>query len=211
MSVIVYSLASVLIVSLLAFAGLFTFSLKAKKLKKLILFLVSFSTGALLGGAFIHLLPEIIEEVGFTLQVSLSLLAGIIIFFILEKFIHWRHCHIPTSKDHPHPFAFMNLVGDGLHNFIDGMLITGSYMVDVKLGITTTIAVLLHEIPQEIGDFGVLIHAGFSKTKALFFNFLSAATAFFGAFLALAIGQSSQGFIQLLVKSIQPIWLASRP
>ena len=199
MSVIIYSLTSVLIISLLSFVGLFTFSINIKKLKKIILFLVSFSTGALLGGAFIHLLPEIIEELGFSLYVSLSLLGGIVMFFVLEKFIHWRHCHVPTSKEHPHPFAFMNLVGDGLHNFIDGMIITGSYMVDLRLGLTTTVAVILHEIPQEIGDFGVLIHAGMNKVKALFFNFLSAVTAFLGVFVALIIGQNYETFIQMLI------------
>ena len=195
----IYTLVSVFIVSLLAFVGIFTLSIKMKNLKKIILFLVSFSTGALLGGAFIHIIPELLEQCAFELRISLSLLGGIIIFFILEKFIHWRHCHIPTSKEHPHPVAFMNLVGDGLHNFIDGMIIAGSYMVDIKLGVVTTIAVILHEIPQEIGDFGVLIHAGMSKYKALFYNFLSALTAVLGAVFTLIVGQSSENFIQLLL------------
>jgi len=113
---------------------------------------------------------------------------GILVFFILEKLIHWRHCHIPTSKGHPHPLAFMNIIGDGAHNFIDGLVIGGAYLVSVPVGIAATIAVILHEIPQEIGDFGVLVYAGFSKLKALFFNFLSALTAVLGVIVSLTIG-----------------------
>ena len=183
----VYSLVSVAIVSLIAFVGILTFSLKEEKLGKILLYLVSFAAGGLLGGAFIHLLPEAVERFGFNVSVSLSVLLGIITFFILEKLIHWRHCHIPTSEKHPHPFAYMNLVGDGVHNFIDGLIIAGSYLVSIPLGLTTTLAVILHEIPQEIGDFGVLVHGGFKKRKALFLNFLTALTAVVGTVVALSL------------------------
>ena len=183
----VYSLVSVAIVSLIAFVGILTFSLKEEKLGKILLYLVSFAAGGLLGGAFIHLLPEAVERFGFNVSVSLSVLSGIITFFILEKLIHWRHCHIPTSEKHPHPFAYMNLVGDGVHNFIDGLIIAGSYLVSIPLGLTTTFAVILHEIPQEIGDFGVLVHGGFMRRKALFMNFLTALTAVVGAVVALSV------------------------
>lgn len=183
----VYSLVSVAIVSLIAFVGILTFSLKEEKLGKILLYLVSFAAGGLLGGAFIHLLPEAVERFGFNVSVSLSVLSGIITFFILEKLIHWRHCHIPTSEKHPHPFAYMNLVGDGVHNFIDGLIIAGSYLVSIPLGLTTTFAVILHEIPQEIGDFGVLVHGGFKKRKALFLNFLTALTAVVGTVVALSL------------------------
>jgi len=183
----VYSLVSVVMVSLIAFVGILTFSLKEEKLGKILLYLVSFAAGSLLGGAFIHLLPEAVEKFGFTVFISLSVLAGIITFFILEKLIHWRHCHIPTSEKHPHPFAYMNLVGDGVHNFIDGLIIAGSYLVSIPLGLTTTLAVILHEIPQEIGDFGVLVHGGFKRRKALFLNFLTALTAVVGTVVALSL------------------------
>jgi len=153
-----YTIASVLVVSLVSFIGVLTLSINEKKLQKILLFLVSFAAGALLSDTFIHLLPEIIEKNGFTLTISLNLLLGILIFFILEKFIFWRHCHIPTSKRHPHPVVFMNLIGDGMHNLLDGMIIAGSYLTSIPVGIATTVAVILHEIPQEIGDFGVLIH-----------------------------------------------------
>lgn len=194
-----YSLGSVLLVSLITFVGLFTFPMKERALEKVLLFLVSFSAGALFGDAFIHLLPEAVEAEGFSMSVSISLLGGIMVFFILEKFIHWRHCHIPTSEHHPHPVAFMNLVGDGVHNFIDGLVIGASYMASIPVGIATTLAVVLHEIPQEIGDFGVLLHAGYTKKKALFFNFMSGLTAVAGVLVALYVGESAADITSFLI------------
>ncbi|UCF07554.1 MAG: ZIP family metal transporter, partial [Thermoplasmata archaeon] len=146
------------------------------------------SAGALLGDAFIHLLPEAVEEGGFGLAVSMSILAGIIIFFVLEKLIYWRHCHILTTDEHIHTFTYMNLIGDGVHNFIDGMIVAGSYMTSISLGFITTFAVILHEVPQEIGDFSVLVYGGFSKSKALFYNIMAALGAVVGAVLMLIIG-----------------------
>ncbi len=195
----IYTIISVLLVSLISLIGIITLFFKKLTTKNVILFMVSFAAGALLGDTFIHLLPEAVEEFGFELNLSLYILLGILIFFILEKFIHWRHCHHPTSEEHPHPLAFMNLIGDGLHNFVDGMIIAGSYLVSVPLGIATTIAVVLHEIPQEIGDFGILLHAGLSKAKALSFNFLSAIVAIIGAILTLIIGSSIENFSLFLI------------
>jgi zinc and cadmium transporter len=183
-----YTIGSVFLVSIIAFVGVFALSLKEETLKRIVLYLVSFAAGALFGGAFIHLLPEAAEEFGFSARISIYLILGIVTFFIVEKFIHWRHCHIPTSKDHPHPFAYMNLIGDGVHNFIDGLIIAGSYLVSIPLGMATTIAVILHEIPQEIGDFSVLVHGGFSRKRALLLNFVTALTAVIGALVALILG-----------------------
>lgn len=197
--VLIYSLSSVIIVSLISLIGVATLALNIKKLKKILLILVSFSAGALLGDAFIHILPEAIEEFGFGVEISLFIILGILIFFIIEKFIHWRHCHELVSKNHPHPFAIMNLLGDGLHNFIDGLVIGSSYLVNIPTGIATTIAVILHEIPQEIGDFGVLIHGGFSTSKALFFNFLSALTAIIGTIISLYIGSNFENYNMFLL------------
>lgn len=193
-----YSIISVLVVSLISLIGVITLSLSDRILRKTLLFLVSFAAGSLFGGAFIHLIPEAVED-GCSTCVSIYVLLGILIFFVLEKFIHWRHCHIPTSKHHPHPLGIMNLVGDGFHNLIDGLIIGGSYLVSIPLGFTTTIAIILHEVPQEIGDFGILLHAGFSKAKALFFNFLSALTAVIGAVAAILIGSRLGGFTDFLV------------
>lgn len=193
----VYSLVSVFVVSLVSLIGILTVFVKKNNLRKILLILVSFSAGALLGGSFIHLLPEIVKD--FNLNNSIYLLLGIMIFFILEKFIRWRHCHIPTSKEHPHPLAFMNLIGDALHNFIDGLIIGGSYLTSISLGITTSIAVIIHEVPQEISDFGVLLYGGFSKKKALVFNFLSACLAFLGAVTSILIGMYIENFSLFLI------------
>ncbi len=194
-----YTLLSVSIVSVISLVGVFALSIKTEILKKVLLYLVSFSAGALFGDAFIHLLPEAVREDGFGINVSLSILSGIVVFFILEKFIHWHHYHDPNSKAHVHSFAITNLLGDSLHNFIDGLIIGVSYLVSIPVGVATTIAVVLHEIPQEIGDFGVLIHGGFTKTKALFFNFLTALMAVLGAVVALIIGSQTASITTILV------------
>ena len=194
-----YALASVLLVSLISFVGIFTISLKLERLKKIVLYMVSFAAGALFGDAFIHLLPEIVEEAGFGLNIASYILFGIIFSFVVEKLIHWRHCHIPTSKDHPHPVALMNLFGDSVHNFIDGLILGASYLVSIPVGIATTIAIILHEIPQEIGDFGVLIHGGFTRAKALGFNFLTALTAVLGTLVSLALARYTEHLTLFLI------------
>lgn len=181
--VYLYIILSTVLVSLLSFIGVLTLAIKPEKLKKVTMLLVGLSAGTLLGGSLLHLMPEAIITQGASSSVWLWLLSGIITFFILEKIICWRHCHIPTTDEHPHPLGLMNLIGDGLHNFIDGMIIAGSFLINIPLGITTTIAVIAHEIPQEISDFGVLIHSGYSRKKALLFNFFSAAVSIFGAVL----------------------------
>jgi zinc and cadmium transporter len=155
--------------------------------------------GGLFGDAFIHLIPEAIEESGFGTSISLLILLGILSSFVVEKFLQWRHCHIPTSSEHPHSFAYMNLFGDAVHNLIDGLIVGGSYLASIPIGISTTLAVILHEIPQELGDFGVLIHGGFNKKKALWFNFLTALTAILGAIIAFVVGTTLEGFIPLLI------------
>jgi len=182
-----YSLASVFLVSLISLIGILTLSIKTEKLRTILIYLISFSAGALFGDAFIHLLPEVIENGGFGFLSAIYIISGILMFFILEKFVHWQHCHMPITKTHIHSFAYMNLVGDSLHNFIDGLIIAASYIVSIPVGIATTIAVLLHEIPQEIGDFGVLIYGGFSKARAVGVNFLTALTAVIGTIVGLVI------------------------
>ncbi len=193
------SMISVFLVSFVSLVGIITLGLNLDFLKKIIIFLVSLAAGTLLGDVMIHLLPEIVEESGFGLTISLYILLGIIVFFILEKFIHWQHCHLPQDKKHVHSFAWVNLFGDSLHNFIDGLIIGGSYLVSLPVGIATTIAVIVHEIPQEIGDFGVLIHGGFTKGKALVFNFLTALTAVLGTILALVLGSIIEGFSTFII------------
>jgi zinc and cadmium transporter len=183
-----YTFISVIAVSVLSLVGVFFLSLNEIRLRKMLLFLVSMAVGGLFGDAIIHLIPEAFEQLPGKLIAPLLLLGGILLFFIVEKVIRWRHCHVPTSEQHVHPVVALNLIGDGVHNLIDGMLIAASYIVSAPIGITTTIAVVLHEIPQEIGDFGVLIHGGLSVKKAILFNFLSAVAAVIGGLLFLVIG-----------------------
>ncbi len=193
-----YSIASVIVVSVISLIGIAALLLH-KDTKKITFLLVSFAVGGLFGDAFIHLLPESFGEIGSNLAASLWVLLGIMLFFVLEKFLRWRHCHLSEDEEHIHPVVTMNLVGDAVHNLIDGMVIGASYLVSVPLGLTTTLAIVLHEIPQEMGDFGILVHGGLSVKKALGFNLLSAITAIIGAILSLAIGPHVQGYTIALV------------
>jgi zinc and cadmium transporter len=195
----VYTLASVFIISIFSLAGILFILVKKEFLSKALIYIVSFSAGTLLGGAFIHLLPEAVKEMGFSIPLSLFVLFGIVLFFVLEKIVCWRHCHVPTSEAHPHPLALMNLVGDGLHNFIDGMIIAGSFLVSVPLGISTSIAVIAHEIPQEISDYGVLVYGGFGRFRALMLNFVVSASAFLGAILVLTLSTKVSAISSFLV------------
>lgn len=196
---IIPALVSVLAVSLISFVGILGLSVKRENLKKTLLILVSFAAGGLFGDVFLHLLPEAFAKSDGSIQVSLLIIAGILLFFILEKFIRWRHCHLPDEGHHKHHVAVMNLFGDGVHNFIDGLLIGASYLVSFPIGFATTVAVILHEIPSEIGDFGVLLHSGMSVKKVLTWNFVSAIMAVLGTVLALVLGPSVSGFTDILV------------
>jgi len=186
MKVWLYSIISVFIVSLISFSGALTLAIKKEKLKDFLIYFVSFSAGALLGDVFIHLLPEVVEEYSHSISlIFIYVLVGILSSFILEKIICWRHCHLPITKNHIHNFAWMNLWGDFFHNMIDGLTIAASFLLSIPTGIATTLAVIFHEIPQEIGDFGVLLHGGFKVKKALFLNFLTALSAVIGAVISL--------------------------
>ena len=163
-----------------------------------------------MGGAFLHLIPEAVEEFE-SFNIFLYVLVGFILFFLVEKLLHWRHCH--KQKCSVHTFAYMNLVGDGIHNFIDGLIIAAGFITNTHLGIVTTLAVALHEIPQEIGDFGVLIYGGFKKTSALFLNFVCALTAIlggvFGYFISANITEfllpfAAGGFIYIAATDLIP-------
>lgn len=210
----IYAIIATVVVSLISLISVITVSLSIERLKRLSFLLVSLAAGTLIGDVFIHLLPEASTEAGDGFWIWV--IAGLGIFFILEKIIHWRHCHVPTTEEHPHPVGTMNLIGDGLHNFFDGVLIAGSFIADFNLGVATTVAVIFHEIPQEIGDFGVMIHAGFSKAKALFWNFISACSALLGVLLVYSFGQqidnigsifipiTAGGFIYIAVADLIP-------
>jgi len=193
-----YTLISVALVSLLSLVGIITLSLRENRLRKILLFLVAFAVGALFGDVFIHLLPESFEKIGANLASSLLVIVGFLIFYVLEKFIRWRHLgSAQTSR--VQPVVTMNIVGDAAHNLIDGMLIAASFMVSVPIGITTTIAIVLHEIPQEIGDFGILVNGGLSIKSALLFNLLAASMAFLGAAITILIGEQVEDYAVYLL------------
>lgn len=191
--------ASVAFVSCISLIGVATISIAAEKLQRAALLLVSFAAGALFGDVFFHLLPELAEEGGLNARTAVWILAGIAALFVIEKIIHWRHCHLPESEGHIHPLAVTNIVGDWLHNCLDGLIIGASYLASLPVGIATTVAIILHEIPQEISDFAVLLHSGLSKRRALLLNFISALGAVFGAAVALFAGSMSAGATAALI------------
>ncbi len=188
MHVLLQTLIAVSIVSLVSLIGIFFFVSK-KFFNKMLFYLVSFAAGSLLGAAFFDLLPEALES-GFNKLIPFFILIGILSFFIIEKFLHWHHHH--AEENEMHAFTYLSLVGDAFHNFIDGAVIAISFLNSTMLGIVTTIAIIAHEIPQEISDSAVLVYGGFSKSKALAYNFLIALTSFVGALAALAFS----GFIK---------------
>jgi zinc and cadmium transporter len=184
MTTFLWIIISTLFISLISFVGIFTLALKGQLLQKIVLLLVSLSAGILMGGAFLHLLPES-TELSKGLDVFLFVLIGFILFFLIEKVLHCRHCHKGECK--VHTFTYMNLIGDSIHNFIDGLIMATSFVISIPLGMTTTLAIALHEMPQEIGDFGVLLYGGFEKRRALTLNFLTALTAIAGGIIGFLI------------------------
>jgi zinc and cadmium transporter len=171
--------------SLLALSGSLTLLLPKRSYERLVPPLVALAAGTLLGGALLHLLPEAVDAMGNELEVYLWLVGGFLSFFVLEQFLHWHHCH---RADHQHePLGYLVLVADGVHNFIGGLAVAGAFLVDVRVGLVTWVAAAAHEVPQELGDFGILIHAGWSKARALLFNFVSALTFLVGGWVAYAL------------------------
>lgn len=205
-------LLAVILVSLISLVGATLFFLRIKTVEKAIFPLVAFASGSLLGAAFLNLLPEALDQISGT-TVFPIVLFGIVIFFVLERMLYWHHCHNGICE--VHPFTYLNLIGDGTHNFVDGMIIAASFLLSMPLGMVTTVAVILHEVPQELGDFGILLYGGFSRKKAISFNFLSAITAIVGALIAffyldmlnlspLLIAFAAGGFIYLACVDLLP-------
>lgn len=209
------ALLSVLAISLASLAGALTLSLGRARLERTIFLLVSFAVGAMLGGALLHLIPESYETLGGGPQTGLLVLTGVVAFFVLEKFLHWRHQHgAPEALDgatghthhgHSHgpdaaaPFALINLVGSVAHNLIDGAIVAAAYLVSIQTGVVTTLAVMLHEIPQEIGNFGVLVYGGYPPRRALLYNFAAGLAGVVGAVLVLVLGAQVEGLADYLL------------
>jgi zinc and cadmium transporter len=213
----IYAFGAVILVSLVSLVGVFSLAFKEEVLKKYINFFISLAIGALLGDAFIHIIPEAFESGDIVPGlVSLLIISGILLFFIIEKFIHWHHHGEDKEAEHIHPVGKLILFTDGFHNLIDGAIIGASFLVSIPLGIATTIAVILHEIPQEIGDFAVLVHAGYSKKKALLFNFISALISILGLAIVFIFGNiidnialfvvpiAAGGFIYIAIADLIP-------
>lgn len=187
------AILSTIIVSVVSLAGIIFVSIKVNNLQKLVLALVSFAVGGLFGNAFFHLLPEAYESIQDFRLIAILVMAGLVSLFLLEKFFHWQHNH---NVDEPKikAMGYISIFADGFHNFTDGILIAASWMVSPEVGIATTVAVVLHEIPQEISDFGILVHSGFSRKKALLLNFYSACAAILGAIITLIVGSGIEEF-----------------
>ncbi|NIO21281.1 MAG: ZIP family metal transporter [Candidatus Aenigmarchaeota archaeon] len=175
-----FILLATVVNSFIGLIGVLTLWMREKSLESILIILVAFSAGALLSGAFFHLIAESLVEME-VMTSFIYLLIGFIIFFLMERVLHWRHCH--EGKCDVHPFTHLVLIGDGIHNFIDGVVIAASFMVSVAFGWITTLVIILHEIPQELGDFGVLVYGGFEKVRALGFNFLAQITCIIGGFV----------------------------
>jgi zinc and cadmium transporter len=181
MSTLAWIVASSVLMSLIALVGSVTLILSEQTLQKALLPLVAFAAGSLIGSAFLHMIPAGLESYGGDDSFFLWILAGFLAFFALEQLLHWHHCVVTRCKQ---PLTYLILAGDALHNFIGGMAIAGTFLIDIRLGIMAWLAAAAHEIPQELGDFGVLIHGGWKKSSALFFNVLSALTFLVGGLIA---------------------------
>ncbi|WP_435349202.1 ZIP family metal transporter [Haloarchaeobius sp. HRN-SO-5] len=195
---LLYVYGSVAVVSLLALVGIVTVAMGRQKLDRVLPYLVSFSAGTLLGDAFLHLIPEVVATHGFDAGTGLVVLSGIVLAFVLEKYISWHHNHYPNA-DQAQPLSYMILFGDSIHNALDGVIIAASYLASIPLGLATTAAIATHEIPQEIGDFGVLVYGGMPHGRAVAYNFLTALTAFVGATAVLLLAEYSGALTHYLL------------
>ncbi len=214
-TIYLYTFGSIAVVSVISLTGILLLSFREEAFRKYIPLFISVAVGALLGDAFIHLIPEALLHESST-SMSLLIIAGILLFFVLEKFLHWHHHGEDTEASHIHPVGRLLLASDVIHNFLDGVIIAASFMVSVPVGFATTLAVVLHEIPQEVGDFAVLLHAGYTKRRALGLNFLTALSALLGGALFFAIGEyatpltayfvplTAGGFIYIAVADLIP-------
>ena len=211
------------IVSLISMLGLLVLFVREKIMHKILWVLIAFSAGTILGTAYLELLPEALELVGSS-EAFIYITIGFVSFFFLERYIYWSHGHSHEIEDAKSAldsrmtrnFAYLNVIGDGIHNFVDGMIIATSFLIDFKVGLAATIAVIFHELPQELGDYGILIYSGFKRNQALIINFMAALTVVLGGVFAiifleavealsgLLLAFSAGGFIYLAASELIP-------
>jgi zinc and cadmium transporter len=189
MSAFWWILGSGILMSLIALVGSVTLLLSERTLARLLLPLVALAAGSLLGGAVFHMLPAALMGIEPDLHVWVAFVLGFTLFMALEQFLHWHHCN-RAAADCRKPLTYLILLGDGLHNFIGGLAIAGTFLIDIRLGIMSWLAAAAHEVPQELGDFGVLVHGGWSKSRALLFNVLSALTFLVGGLVTYALSST---------------------
>ena len=192
-----FAIIASVIVSLISLIGVLALLIKDDALQKIIIFLIAFAAGGLMGGAFFDLMPEAAVYIKDITQLFLYVIVGYMLFFILEKYLYWRHCHSPECK--LHRFTYLNIVGDIVHNFSDGLIIGTVFLIDIKLGVAATLAIIFHEIPHELGNFTILIYGGFSKFKALAYNFLSSLFAIAGTIMGYYFAAHTEGFSRFLL------------
>jgi zinc and cadmium transporter len=194
MEILLWILLITFIDGLAALVGAFSFVMKGTSLKRIITILVAFAAGTLLSGAFFHLMPEALASLD-AMTAFVLLMTGFAAFFIIERFLHWHHCH--DGKCDVHPFSYLILYGDAVHNFIDGLVIAASFLANVPLGIVTSLVIICHEVPQELGNFGILVYGGFSKKKAVVYSFLVQLTSVMGGLVGYFLS-ATQDFTFLL-------------
>jgi len=199
MSYLAQALLAAVAVSLISLVGVI-FLLKRKLIDRTMFFLISFAAGGMLGGAFFHLIPETLDQVNETEKVFVLVMAGMVIFFVLEKILRWHHCHEQNCEQGElKHLGYLNLIGDGVHNLIDGLVIVSAFAVNPSLGLAVSFSIALHEIPQEIGDLGVIMYAGFKARTALLYNLLSAILALIGVMVGYFLINYLPHFNQILL------------
>lgn len=185
MNTLVWIILATMLNGLVAIVGAFTLLINKKTLDKIVFALVAFSAGALISGAFLHMINESIEKI-LPFYAFVLVIVGFSIFYLMERLLHWHHCHKHGTCE-VHSFTYLILFGDGIHNFIDGLVIAASFLINIQFGMITTLLIISHEIPQELGDFGALIFGGFSRKKALIFNYISQLTCVIGGIIGFFI------------------------
>lgn len=198
MNILLWILLATFINGLIGLIGIFSLWMKEKFFKKIIMILVAFSAGALLSGAFFHLMAEALDILS-PARAFAYMLIGFILFFVVERFLHWHHCHHHGGKCKVHPVSYLIVFGDSIHNLIDGIIIGVSFLVSIPFGTITTLLIIGHEIPQELGNFGVLVYGGFDKTKALVYSFISQLTCVVGGVLGYVFSSRIEGIVPFIL------------